>query len=447
MTKKMKLRTAKPALARARAGKSPPSSRNAALGAPSTDRSGQDAPALPQKEQTDLAGTDRQNICNSTVKRVTNSVAVFDPREALARLRELNGRSYLANLDETLASEKPPSAFAQQAKALRESRECWGEEFEFVSLSSEESLRARRLHALLEDEMGGHRIALVATDPIVKAIEKLAEASPHGHDAISVVADACALSLRANVPVTLPPIILVGPPGTGKSFLAARLAKALNQPHVTVPVNSGHLFGTLGGLSSAWKGAAAGRIAKTLIEHGSASPIVVMDEIDKPVISSSSDRPHDPLLTLWEPENAKCWKDEYYELSFDARHLIHIATANDIECLPGPVLDRALVVELPPPSQLVARAIALQIFSAAVEPLEGFIDAILTDEVLDRLGRYAPRRIYRIVQLALPIAVRAGHHAITITDVAAAERLLSGTTEAPRPAFGFVPSRNSARPS
>ncbi len=446
MAKKLKLRIAKPALARAHAGKSPPSSRNAALGAASTGRSGHNAPALPQTEQTGLAGTDRQNIPGGTIERSATTVAVFDPREALARLRELNGRSYLAALDDTVASETSPSAFARQARAFRESGECWGDELEFVNLSSEETLRARRLHALLEDKNGGHRHVLVATDGIVKAVEELAETSPQGRDAISVVADACALSLRAGLPVTLPPIILAGPPGTGKSFLAARLAAALGQPHVTIPVNSGHLFGILGGLASSWKAAAAGRIAKILIEHGSASPILVMDEIDKPVIASPSDRPHDPLLTLWEPENAKAWKDEYYDLAFDTRHLIHIATANDVECLPRPLVDRALVVEIPPPSPHVARAIALQIFSLAVEPLNGIIDATPTQEVLDRLVGYAPRRIRRIVQLALPIAVRAGKPAITITDIAAAERLLAGPAAATRQAFGFVPARDPAQP-
>jgi len=371
---------------------------------------------------------------------------VFDPREALARLRELNGRSYLAALDDKVTSTTSPSAFAKQAKALRESGECWGDERELMHLSSEETLRARRLHALLEDENGGHRLALVATDAIVKAVEKLAEGSPHGHDAISVVADACALSRRAGIPVTLPPIILVGPPGTGKSFLAARLAAALDQPHVTVPVNSGHLFGILGGLASSWKGATAGRIAKTLIENRSASPVILMDEIDKPVIASSSDRPHDALLSLWEPENAKSWKDEYYELGFDSRHLIHIATANDVECLPRPILDRALIVEIAPPSPVVARAIALQIYSVAVARLQGLIDATPPEEVLERLGQYAPRRIHRIVQLALPIAVRVGHPSITITDIAAAERLLSGPAATPRAAFGFVTLRNPAQP-
>ncbi len=446
MTKKLKLRIARPALARDRARNSPPSSTKSAIGASSIAGSGQKAPALPQTEQTGLPGTDPQDNSNGTVGRVNKTVAVFDPREALARLRELNGRSYLAALDDIVAPETSQCAFANQAQTLRENRECWGDEFEFVPLSSEETLRARRLHALLEDKNGGHRQVLVATDGIVKAVEELAKTSPQGRDAISVVADACALSLRASLPVALPPIILAGPPGTGKSFLAARLATALDQPHVTIPVNSGHLFGTLGGLSAAWKGATAGRIAKSLIEHGSASPVFIMDEIDKPVIASLSDRPHDPLLTLWEPENAKSWKDEYYDLSFDTRHLIHIATANDVECLPRPILDRALVVEIPPPTPHAARAIALQIFSFAVERFQGIIDTTPNDEVLDRLCRYAPRRIRRIVQLALPIAVRAEHPAITITDIAAAERLLTGPAAAPRHAFGFVPPTNPAQP-
>ncbi len=116
-----------------------------------------------------------------------------------------------------VAPETSQCAFANQAQTLRENRECWGDEFEFVPLSSEETLRARRLHALLEDKNGGHRQVLVATDGIVKAVEELAKTSPQGRDAISVVANACALSLRASLPVALPPIILAGPPGTGRA--------------------------------------------------------------------------------------------------------------------------------------------------------------------------------------------------------------------------------------
>ncbi len=211
-----------------------------------------------------------------------------------------------------------------------------------MSLSSEETLRARRLHVLLEDEMGGHRIALVATDPIVKAVEKLAEASPHGHDAISVVADACALSLLTKVPVTLPPIILVVRAWYGEELPGGSSGYgASTRPHITIPVNSGHLFGVLGGLASSWKGATAGRIAKTLIEHGFASPIVVRTRSTNQSSLSSSDRPHDSLLS---PLGAR--KRESLER--------RVTTISDLMRVPDPLRDRQRRLEsLPRPIRIV----------------------------------------------------------------------------------------------
>ncbi len=130
-----------------------------------------------------------------------------------------------------------------------------------MNLSSEETLRARRLHALLEDKNGGHRHVLVATDGIVKAVEELAETSPSGPRPISVVADACALSLR----------LAYRSPSrqsfcwtawNSKSFLAARLAASRSPAtrHYTREQRAFSEF--LGGLASSWKAAAAGRIAK-----------------------------------------------------------------------------------------------------------------------------------------------------------------------------------------
>ena len=125
-------------------------------------------------------------------------------------------------------------------------------------------------------------------------------------------------------------------------------------------------FGLLAGLSSAWKGAGPGKIATTLVESPNAAPVIILDEVEKVVIANAYDRPLDVLHSLWEPENAVGFRDEYYDIPFDASHIISIATANSVEGIAPSLLDRLLILNIKLPTFEQRRAIALQAYGAAV---------------------------------------------------------------------------------
>ena len=88
--------------------------------------------------------------------------------------------------------------------------------------------------------------------------------------------------------------------------------------------------------------------------------------LQKVVIASSHDRPLDVMHSLWEPENAEGFRDEYYDIPFDASHIISIATANSVDGIAPSLLDRLLILDIKPPTFGQRRSIALQAYGAAV---------------------------------------------------------------------------------
>ena len=148
--------------------------------------------------------------------------------------------------------------------------------------SSYEDDRLRFLHRCATDDRGGERDVLTVDAAIMVGLQELAVIAPNFADPIGVVIRAATLSFLTGSPLTLPPILLLGPPGVGKSFFARRLAEALGVPLVEYPMNCADDPGVLVGHSLSWRGARAGLLARALIEkHG--SPLVFVDEIDKAI--------------------------------------------------------------------------------------------------------------------------------------------------------------------
>jgi ATP-dependent Lon protease len=197
-------------------------------------------------------------------------------------------------------------------------------------------------------------------------------------------------------------------------------------------------FGLLAGLSSAWKGADPGKIATTLVDSPNAAPVILFDEVEKVVIANAHDRPLDVLHSLWEPENAVGFRDEYYDIPFDASHIISIATANSTDGISPSLLDRLLVLDIKPPTFEQRRAIALQAFTAAVSKAVNVIDAEPEDAILDLLAASSPRRITRLMMLALPMAIASKRSCLLPADITAAAALLDSAKVNDSLGIGFI---------
>ena len=143
------------------------------------------------------------------------------------------------------------------------------------------------------------------------------------------------------------PILLLGEPGIGKTYLASQLAEALGVP--TEKISAGGTQGgfQLTGSHGAWMGAKPGMIAAMLAKSTSAAPVLVIDEVDK--INNVQYPVLPVLLDLLDSGTAKRFRDEYFEMEFDASRIIVVLTANDISNVPPPLLSRVEVFTIPAP--------------------------------------------------------------------------------------------------
>lgn len=135
------------------------------------------------------------------------------------------------------------------------------------------------------------------------------------------------------------PILLNGPQGTGKTAFTRALAKVLNTRYAYVNIAATSMGGVLTGISNKWGNGQAGLIFSELARCESASPLILLDEIDKMTL-------HDmlpiegPLLAMLEPQSSRELRDEYGAIEFDASRVIYVATCNDSSIVSAPLKSR-----------------------------------------------------------------------------------------------------------
>lgn len=158
------------------------------------------------------------------------------------------------------------------------------------------------------------------------------------------------LALAAAMPpqeFRISPILLLGSPGIGKTFLARQLADALGVPSEKISAGGAQGGFQLTGSHGAWMGAKPGMLASLLATSASAAPVLVIDEVDK---IADARYPFLPvLLDLLDAGTAQQFRDEYFEMAFDASRIIVILTANDRSQVPLPLLSRVEEFTILPP--------------------------------------------------------------------------------------------------
>jgi len=148
----------------------------------------------------------------------------------------------------------------------------------------------------------------------------------------------------------LRPLLLVGPPGIGKSRFGRRLAEAFGVPFTMVVAGGSGDNRSLAGTSRGWATAEPSRVLAVMVEHKVANPIVMVDEIDKTGLSRQNGRLVDTLLGLIERETAARFHDECLATACDLSWVSWILTANDLATVPAPLLDRVSIVEVQRPA-------------------------------------------------------------------------------------------------
>lgn len=305
------------------------------------------------------------------------------------------------------------------------------------ALGPDEGPRVEKLLAILNDVRGPHRSLLFGTPSLQNALAQVHAQCPAFGEVVALYERAVALSAMTRAPVSVPPVLLLGDPGIGKTHASKSIATALGVDiHAFSCATSSDAQALLVGHPPSWRGARTGILTEAMIASVSAQPAVLFDEVDK-FMTHHTEQPYAVLLAALEPENACAMRDEYLQVPFNVANALFILTANDAGQIPDFIMDRVLAFHIAPPSGDALVAIARNIVADVVDALRGGVE-LPAEAILCRLARTNPRGIKKVAKLAYGFAAAAGRDRMSLADIEAAEAVATGNS---RPAqFGFLTS-------
>jgi len=258
----------------------------------------------------------------------------------------------------------------------------------------------KRLISLLDDTNGNLPLAELPPT-IFDDLDLLRKRFPNFSAVVEFYKQEFALAKLTNNPIlSAQPLLILGPPGVGKTVFCHELAKIVDTHFEFIGMSSMTAGFVLAGNSSKWAEGSSGKVVQSLVLGKRANPLLLLDEVDK-IGGDTRYSPLGSLYSLLEKETAEKFVDESLEMPIDASHVVWIATANYIDRIPEPILSRFAVIPVRSPNAEQMVLVLHSVYTKVRQnnPWGDLFQEELSQRVADKLvnAKLEPRLLKKIL--------------------------------------------------
>jgi len=296
--------------------------------------------------QEELGERQREMYLREQLKAIRRELGESEDDRDLAALREKLKKLELpeeaqTEVERELSRLERTAKDSMEAQVIRTYLE-WIAELPW-NIRSEDSLDLARASQVLEEDHYGLRDVKERVLEFLAVRQLREQEAPKGGDAAGASPDTPGQAddrLLAKGPI----LLFVGPPGTGKTSIAKSIARAMGRKYVRISLGGARDEADIRGHRRTYVGAMPGRIIQGMKQAGTKNPVFLLDEVDKLGVSFQGD-PAAALLEVLDPAQNDSFTDHYLGVPFDLSEVLFIATANFLQNIPAPLLDRLETVD------------------------------------------------------------------------------------------------------